>query len=374
MFRGYWHNEDATAEAIDADGWFHTGDIGEIDDDGFVRITGRKKELIVTAGGKNVAPAVLEDRVRAHWLVSQCLVVGDQQPFIAALITLDPESLPQLAGARASRRTPMADTRRRPGAARRDPGGGRRREQGGVARPSRSASSRILGADWTEAGGQLTPSLKLKRNVVQKECADEIGALYSRDGQRLTALRPSSRSAKRRGDVPAPALLDPGPAGRAHRARPGRVGEQAGERVGDRVRRARVDHVAGLALAHRVRRAAGVAGDAPAGRWPTPRGTPCRAPRRPARRGGCGTASRTRRRPRSARAARRAAPPGEHDVLGHPGRGDRPAQRRLVRAAADEQQPGVGTGAAPRPAGSARPGPCGHQPGHADDDRRPASP
>jgi long-chain acyl-CoA synthetase len=94
VFTGYWNNEQATRDAIDADGWFHTGDVGEIDADGFVRITGRKKELIVTSGGKNVAPAVLEDRVRAHWLISQCLVVGDQQPFIAALITIDPEAFP----------------------------------------------------------------------------------------------------------------------------------------------------------------------------------------------------------------------------------------------------------------------------------------
>ena len=127
---------------IDADGWFHTGDIGEIDDDGFVRITGRKKELIVTAGGKNVAPAVLEDRVRAHWLVSQCLVVGDQKPFIAALVTIDPEALPQLAGAarQAGRRprsptwstTPTCAPRSRPRSTTRT-----RRS----ARPSRSASS-----------------------------------------------------------------------------------------------------------------------------------------------------------------------------------------------------------------------------------------
>ena len=98
VMRGYWKNEDATAEAIDADGWFHTGDLGELDDDGFLKITGRKKEILVTAGGKNVAPAVLEDRLRAHRLVSQCIVVGDQRPFIAALITLDEEALPALAG------------------------------------------------------------------------------------------------------------------------------------------------------------------------------------------------------------------------------------------------------------------------------------
>ena len=92
--RGYWKNEEATKEAIDADGWFHTGDLGELDGDGYLKITGRKKEIIVTAGGKNVAPAVLEDRIRAHRLVSQCMVVGDQRPFIAALITIDEEALP----------------------------------------------------------------------------------------------------------------------------------------------------------------------------------------------------------------------------------------------------------------------------------------
>ena len=93
VFARYRNNETATAEAF-VDGWFRTGDIGELDDDGFLRITGRKKELLVTAGGKNVAPAVLEDRLRAHPLVSQCIVVGDQKPFIAALVTLDAEMLP----------------------------------------------------------------------------------------------------------------------------------------------------------------------------------------------------------------------------------------------------------------------------------------
>src|SRR5213078_1282842 len=94
VFTRYWNNEAATAEAIDADGWFHTGDLGELDADGFLKITGRKKELIVTAGGKNVAPAVLEDRLRAHPLVSQCMVVGDAQPFIGALVTIDAEAFP----------------------------------------------------------------------------------------------------------------------------------------------------------------------------------------------------------------------------------------------------------------------------------------
>ena len=98
VMRGYWKNEEATKEAIDSEGFFHTGDLGELDGDGFLKITGRKKEILVTAGGKNVAPAVLEDRLRAHRLVSQCIVVGDQRPFIAALITLDEEALPRLAG------------------------------------------------------------------------------------------------------------------------------------------------------------------------------------------------------------------------------------------------------------------------------------
>jgi long-chain acyl-CoA synthetase len=179
VFVGYWKNPDATAEAIDPDGWFHTGDIGEIDDDGFVRITGRKKELIVTAGGKNVAPAVLEDRARAHWLISQCLVVGDQKPFIAALITIDPESFPtwlEKAGKPAD--TTLADVVDDPGL--------RAEVQSAIDDANKAVSKAesirkfvILSEDWTEAGGQLTPSLKLKRNVVHKEAADEIEALYS---------------------------------------------------------------------------------------------------------------------------------------------------------------------------------------------------
>ncbi|HEU5240663.1 MAG TPA: AMP-binding protein, partial [Ornithinibacter sp.] len=93
VFRGYRGNAAATDESV-RDGWFRTGDIGELDDEGFLRITGRKKEILVTAGGKNVAPAVLEDRLRAHPLVSQCIVVGDGKPFIAALVTLDEEMYP----------------------------------------------------------------------------------------------------------------------------------------------------------------------------------------------------------------------------------------------------------------------------------------
>jgi long-chain acyl-CoA synthetase len=179
IFRGYWKNPDATAEALESDGWFHTGDIGEFDDDGFVRITGRKKELIVTAGGKNVAPAVLEDRARAHWLVSQCLVVGDQKPFIAALITIDQESLPtwlEKTGRPAD--TKVGDIVDDPEL--------RAEIQSAIDDANKAVSKAesirkfvILADDWTESGGQLTPSLKLKRNVVHKEAADQIDALYS---------------------------------------------------------------------------------------------------------------------------------------------------------------------------------------------------
>jgi long-chain acyl-CoA synthetase len=179
VFSGYWRNETASSESIDGDGWFHTGDIGEIDDDGFVRITGRKKELIVTAGGKNVAPAVIEDRVRAHWLVSQCLVVGDNKPFIAALITIDPESFPQwLAKTGRPAATQIADVV--------DDSDLRAEIQTAVDDGNRAVSHAeaikkftILAEDWTEAGGQITPSLKLKRNVVQAEFAEQIEALYS---------------------------------------------------------------------------------------------------------------------------------------------------------------------------------------------------
>ena len=142
ILRGYWRNEAATAEAIDEDGFFHTGDIGELDDDGFLSITGRKKELIVTAGGKNVAPAVLEDRLRAHPLISQCIVVGDAKPFIACLITLDPDALPGVAeGARQARRHAGRRPHRRSRHARRHPGAPSTRPTTRSARPRRSASS-----------------------------------------------------------------------------------------------------------------------------------------------------------------------------------------------------------------------------------------
>jgi long-chain acyl-CoA synthetase len=177
---GYWRNEPATKEALDEDGWFHTGDLGEIDGDGYVRITGRKKELIVTAAGKNVAPAVLEDRARAHWLVSQCLVVGDGRPFVAALVTIDPEAFPawlERTGRPAS--TTVAELVDDPAL--------RAEVQTAIDDANKAVSQAesirafaILPEDWTEQGGQLTPSMKVKRRVVHGHYAEQIDSLYSR--------------------------------------------------------------------------------------------------------------------------------------------------------------------------------------------------
>jgi long-chain acyl-CoA synthetase len=178
-FPGYWQNEAATKDTLDADGWIHTGDIGSLDDEGFLQITGRKKELIVTAGGKNVSPAVLEDRLRAHPLVSQCMVVGDNRPYVAALVTLDEEMLPhwlQQHGKPAG--TAPADLREDPDLLA-DVQQAVDDANKAVSRAEAIRRFGVLGTDFTEAGGQLTPSLKLRRSVVAKECAADIEALYS---------------------------------------------------------------------------------------------------------------------------------------------------------------------------------------------------
>ena len=171
VFRGYWKNDTATAEAI-TDGWFHTGDIGELDDAGYLTITGRKKELIVTAGGKNVAPAVLEDRLRAHPLVSQCIVVGDNKPFIAALVTVDRDALP--GWLERSGKAPGdpeladlvddADLRAAIGEAVAD-------ANLAVSRAEQIREFRILPVDFTEAAGEMTPTMKVKREVVAENYA-----------------------------------------------------------------------------------------------------------------------------------------------------------------------------------------------------------
>jgi long-chain acyl-CoA synthetase len=178
VFRGYWNDPEATAAVFASDGWLCTGDVGEIDDEGFVRVTGRKKEIIVTAGGKNVSPTVLEDRVRAHPLVSQCMVVGDGRPFVAALVTLDGEAADAWARAHGGSRS-LAELAEDPSL--------RAEVQRAVDEANRAVSQAeavrqflVLPVDWTEEGGQLTPSLKLRRTVVRHQFRGEIEALYAR--------------------------------------------------------------------------------------------------------------------------------------------------------------------------------------------------
>ncbi len=185
VFRGYHGNPEATAEVL-ADGWFRTGDIGTLDADGYLRITGRKKELIVTAGGKNVAPALLEDRLRGHPLVSQVVVVGDQRPFIGALVTLDAEMLPGwLANHGMPAMSVEAAADDRAVLAALDRAVARANEA--VSRAESIRKVRVLTADFSEENGYLTPSLKVRRALVLKDFAAEIEQLYVDDRTGTTA-------------------------------------------------------------------------------------------------------------------------------------------------------------------------------------------
>src|SRR5690606_9172028 len=177
VFRAYHDNPEATAEAFTDDGWFVTGDLGELDADGYLRITGRKKEIIVTAGGKNVAPAVLEDRLRGHPLVSQVVVVGDGRPFIGALVTLDGEMLP---GWLANHDLPpmtvdQAATDERVLAAL-DRAVTRANEA--VSRAESIRKIKVLTIDFTMENGYLTPSQKVKRAKVLQDFAADIDSIY----------------------------------------------------------------------------------------------------------------------------------------------------------------------------------------------------
>lgn len=176
VFAGYWGDDDGTAEVRDEHGWLRTGDLGEIDDEGFVRIIGRKKEILVTAGGKNVSPARLEDLLRAHPLVDQALVVGDGRPYVAALLTLDPETVP----AWAEQHGLPPDPRRLVGDATLRAELQRAVDHANAA-VSRAESVRefaVLDDAWTEEGGQLTPSLKLRRQVLLRAHRRDVDALY----------------------------------------------------------------------------------------------------------------------------------------------------------------------------------------------------
>jgi long-chain acyl-CoA synthetase len=177
VFQGYWNAAAATAEVFDADGWFRTGDIGELDAEGFLRITGRKKELIVTAAGKNVAPAPLEDHLRSHPLISQAVVVGDQRPFVAAMLAIDEEALEEWATDKQLARLAMAGLL--------DHELLRAHLQEAVDEANRSVSKAesirafaILPRDLTIESGELTPTLKVRRAVVAKTYDTVIEELY----------------------------------------------------------------------------------------------------------------------------------------------------------------------------------------------------
>jgi len=180
VFDGYWHNDQATSEAFE-DGWFKTGDLGAVDERGFLTITGRKKEIIVTAGGKNVAPAVLEDQLRGHALISQAMVVGDAKPFVGALITIDPEAFE---GWKQRNGKPAGSS---VGDLAEDPDllaevdGAVKQANLAVSHAESIRKFRILPVDFTEDTGELTPTMKVKRKVVAEKFADDIEAIYAKD-------------------------------------------------------------------------------------------------------------------------------------------------------------------------------------------------
>ena len=179
LMTGYHHREDLTKDAIDADGWFATGDIGELDADGYLTIKGRKKEIIVTASGKNVAPAQLEDQVRADAVVSQCLVVGENRPFIAALVTLDADTLPGwLAQNGIDQNTPVAELAEHPKVLEHVQATIDKANES-VSRAESIRAFRITREDFTIESGQMTPSLKIKRDVVARDFEDLIEEIYS---------------------------------------------------------------------------------------------------------------------------------------------------------------------------------------------------
>ncbi|RLE15428.1 MAG: long-chain fatty acid--CoA ligase, partial [Actinobacteria bacterium] len=174
---GYWDNEAATHDALTDDGWFHSGDIGVLDDEGFLSITGRKKEIIVTAAGKNVAPAILEDRTRSNPLVSQVMVVGDAKPFIAALVTLDADALAPWASARGLDDAPLSELATNDEVI--------AEVQKAVDYANKAVSKaeaiktfRVLPQDLSIEGGELTPTLKVKRSVVASKYAGVIDEIY----------------------------------------------------------------------------------------------------------------------------------------------------------------------------------------------------
>jgi long-chain acyl-CoA synthetase len=177
VFQGYYKNEDATRETIDEDGWLHTGDIGEIDEDGYLSITGRKKDIIITAGGKNITPANLEAEIKQSPYVSQCVVIGDRRPYLVALITLDMEECAKLAEEQGWPKDAavLADHEEMRGMIHEHLD----KVNENFARVEQVKKFEILPHDLSQETGELTPTLKVKRNVVADKYEKQVDALYA---------------------------------------------------------------------------------------------------------------------------------------------------------------------------------------------------
>ena len=176
IFQGYYKNDEATRETL-VDGWLHTGDIGELDSDGYLKITGRKKDIIITAGGKNITPANLEAEIKQHPLVSQCVVIGDRRPFLVALVTLDPEEAASYAAEQGLPTDPQALAASPEVRATIEAHVEKINQK--FARVEQVKKIEVLAQDLSQEGGELTPTLKVKRNVVAEKYADVIDSMYA---------------------------------------------------------------------------------------------------------------------------------------------------------------------------------------------------
>jgi long-chain acyl-CoA synthetase len=179
VFQGYLKNPEKTAEALDDEGWLHSGDIGQVDDDGYFKIVDRKKELIITAGGKNISPANLEAALKMIPLVGQACAIGDQRPFVSALVVLDPEVAPAWATNQGIEFTDLADLATKP-EIEAEIERGLNEVMASFNNAERVKKVRILGEEWLPDSEVLTPTSKLKRRGVHQRYADDIEALYAR--------------------------------------------------------------------------------------------------------------------------------------------------------------------------------------------------
>jgi long-chain acyl-CoA synthetase len=174
IFQGYYKNEDATRDTLE-DGWLHTGDLGHIDEDGFLYITGRKKDIIITAGGKNITPANLENGLKQTRYISQAVVVGDRRPYLVALITLDPEEVPGFAEQHGLKPEEVPDSEQMRAEVQKVVD----EVNAKVGRVEQIKKFKILPQDLSQETGELTPTMKVKRNVVNEKFAGEVEKLYS---------------------------------------------------------------------------------------------------------------------------------------------------------------------------------------------------